>query len=115
MRRRSTCFALLAVLLHALAPLLAGAAPGAPVDHMELCTALGVVTVQVESGDAPASEPAAAEHCPICAFQAAAAVPAARAEAPCAGPVAIVASPLQRPAGFPVEPRARPRAPPQSS
>jgi len=114
-RRRSAFFALLAVLLHALTPLLAGAAPRAPVDHLELCTALGVVAVQLETGDAPASRPAAAEHCPICAFQGAVAVPIARAATPCAAPVAIVASPPQRPTALALEPRAQPRAPPPSS
>jgi len=115
MRRRSTLVALLAVLLHALAPLLANAAPGTAVEHVQLCTAQGVVTIAVESGGAPAGTSAAPDHCSVCAFHAAAALPVSIAQLQQAGASADVARaepPLPR---VPPSTTARQRAPPSYS
>jgi hypothetical protein len=116
MRRRSALLALLAVLLHALAPLLANAAPGgAAVDHVQLCTAQGIVTVEVESGGAPAGKPAAPDHCSVCAFQTVIAV------TPCAGQLLQTGARTLIPLAEQALPRfsspytARPRAPPHRS
>ena len=115
MRRRSALVALLAVVAHALAPLLANAAPGAAVDHIQLCTAQGIVTVEVDSGGVPAGSPLAAGHCSVCAFQ--------NGIAPCVA-VARIAQTIASvavPAAEQPQPRfsftysARPRAPPHHS
>jgi len=90
MRRRSALLALFAVVLHALAPLLANAAPGAAVDHIELCTAQGFVTVEVESGGAPAGRLPAPGHCPVCGFQTVIAIP------PCVGQLPQASAFLQQ-------------------
>lgn len=115
MRRRSALLALLAVLLHALAPLLASAAPGAAVDHIELCTAQGVVTVEVESGGEPAGTPPAPDHCSVCALQAVTSVPVSvvRLQQTCACAGVPVAD--QPPPRFSFSSTARPRAPPHRS
>jgi hypothetical protein len=115
MRRRSALLALLAVLLHALAPLYANAAPAGTVDHVQLCTAQGVVTVEVESGGAPAGTPSAPDHCSVCAFQGSVAAPSQAAPVPHAmADTAIAAPDLPLPRSAACV-SARPRAPPQHS
>jgi hypothetical protein len=59
---------ILALVLQALAPLLAQAAPAQPGHAIEICTATGIKTVHAdEGGGAPAqSKPAAHEHCLLC-------------------------------------------------
>lgn len=115
MRRRSALLALLAVLLQALAPLLAAAAPGPAVDHMEICTAQGVVQVAFDTGGAPAQSTIAPDHCPACATHGAMAAPVLRAQAP--RPACTVSIALRQPAAVFVVafPASRPRAPPASS
>ena len=102
--------ALLAITLHALAPLRAGATP----QQVELCTAHGVVMVQLEPDDgAPASQ--AAEHCSVCVFHAGIsgpvraqnALPAAAGSPPSLQPTPVVPAPTRT--------AARPRAPPPAS
>jgi hypothetical protein len=115
MRRRSALVALAAMLLHALAPLLANASPQAAPDHVELCTALGVVTVPVDSDGAPARAPAAPEHCPICAFQTVVAAVTATAHAPLAASANAIAVERPQPLGCSAPLGARPRAPPRHS
>ena len=102
--------ALLALALHALAPLRAGASP----QLVELCTAHGVVTVQLDGGDGVPASPAA-EHCSICVFQSANAAPLH------ALPVLQVATAgrpslkLQPAVSVPPRTASRPRAPPIAS
>jgi len=115
MRRRSALLALLAVLLHALAPLYANAAPGGTVDHVQLCTAQGVVTVEVESGGPPAGTPSAPDHCSVCAFQGGIAAPSQATPVPHAAAGSAVAAPDLPFPRFPTSVSARPRAPPQHS
>jgi hypothetical protein len=115
MRRRSALLALLAVLLHALAPLLANAAPVAAVDHIQLCTAQGIVTVEVESGGAPAGKPAAPDHCSVCAFQTVIAVIPGAGQLPQAGARTLVPVAEQALPRFSSPYTARPRAPPHRS
>jgi hypothetical protein len=113
--RRTAWIALLAVLLHAFAPLLAGAAPADAPYHVELCTALGTVTVELDAGTTPAPSRASPDHCQACAFH-------------CAAPTAARTEPAPQPAGM--RPRAfapqpaccsrtrtasRPRAPPSAA
>ena len=115
MRRRSALVALLAVVAHALAPLLANAAPGAAVDHIQLCTAQGIVTVEVDSGGVPAGSPLAAGHCSVCAFQNGIAPCVAVARIPQAiASVAVPAAEQPQPR-FSFTYSARPRAPPHRS
>ena len=73
MRRPSALAALLAVLLHTLAPLVAGAAPGGATQRVELCTAHGVVTIEVPADADGAPALAAPDHCQSCASHCAAA------------------------------------------
>jgi hypothetical protein len=114
-RRRSAFLALSAVLLQAFAPLLAGAAPGAAVDHMEICTAQGVVQVAVDADNAPGQSTVAPEHCPACATHGAVAAPALRPQAQ--QPASAVPIAVRQPAAVFVAayPASRPRAPPASS
>lgn len=114
MRRRTALAALLAVLLQAFAPLLATAAPRSAVDHVELCTAQGVVTIEVE-GEPPKTSPAP-DHCPACVFPAFAGLPLLRAvSAPPAATREILPAPDLPSIGFTFPARALPRAPPQHS
>jgi hypothetical protein len=115
MRRRSALVALAAILLHALAPLLANASPQAAVDHVELCTALGVVTVQVQSDGAPAGVPATPDHCPICAFQTTVAIASPIPQSVPASGLDAIAAERPQPPGCSAPLGARPRAPPQHS
>jgi len=114
-RRRSALVALVAILLHALAPLLANASPQTALDHVELCTALGVVTVPVDSDGAPAGAPSAPEHCPICAFQPFVASAMRSAHAPLVAAADAIAAKRPHPRACPTRLGARPRAPPQYS
>ncbi len=61
-RRFAAWIALLAIALHALAPLSARAAPAAPGEH-EICTAAGAKALP---GGAPAGDHAAGLHCLLC-------------------------------------------------
>ena len=111
MRRRRALLALLAVALHVLAPLRAGATP----QLVELCTAHGVVVVQVDAGGSPPAFPAALEHCSTCVFHAGIAGPLCE---PGAKPAAAVSPPAVRLSPIlPAVPRtaSRPRAPPFAS
>ena len=114
MMRWKVLLALLAVALHALAPLRAGAAPQQ--QQVELCTAHGVVTVQVDAeGGAPAS-PSALEHCSVCVFPAGIAAPAQAlpaAPAAAAGKLSLLRPQPVVPA--PARTAARPRVPPLAS
>lgn len=115
MRRRSALVALFAVALHALSPLLASAAPGAAVDHVQLCTAQGVVTVEVDAGGAPPASLAATDHCSVCAFQGGIAAPVRAlpaAQAAAAGKISLRPQPV---AAVPTRTASRPRAPPLDS
>jgi hypothetical protein len=115
MRSRSALLALFAVLLHAAAPLFASQARSAPAGHIELCTAQGTITVQAGGGDAPPANPAAPDHCSICAFHHCVAAAMFSAPAPQAPVYGAVSAPQR--AVPPVVPlvSARPRAPPQHS
>jgi hypothetical protein len=115
MRRRSALLALLAVLLHALAPLYANAAPAGAVDHVQLCTAQGVVTVEVESSGTPSGKPSTPDHCSVCAFQGSVAAPSQAAPVPPALAGATLAAPDLPLPYFVASESARPRAPPQHS
>jgi DUF2946 family protein len=112
--RRSALPALFAVLLQAFAPLLAGAAPGAAIDHVEICTAQGVVQVAVDTGGAP-SPSGAPEHCPACATHGA--ITASAVATPSAPPACTAAATSEHPPVVPAPTRtaSRPRAPPPSS
>jgi hypothetical protein len=113
MRRYSACVALFAVLLHAFMPLLASAAPRAAIDHVELCTAQGVVTIEADSGGAPGTP--SPDHCPDCAFHAAMPAPARSAHAP-RPPAAVPRAFARQPSSFaPPRTASRPRAPPTAS
>ena len=115
MRRRSALLALLAVLLHALAPLLANAAPGAAVDQIQLCTAQGIVTVEVEPGSAPAGTQLAPGHCPDCAFHTVIAAIPCVGQLPQASAWTLVRAAEQALPRFSSPYTARPRAPPHRS
>jgi hypothetical protein len=114
-RRRSALVALVAILLHALTPLLASASPQVVPDHVELCTALGVVTVQVEPDRAPAGAPAAPEHCPVCAFQTVVAAAMPAVGTPLAASLDAVGAERPQSHGCYAPIGARPRAPPPLS
>lgn len=110
MRRRTALLALAAIVLHALSPFMTNAAARANKETIELCTAHGVVAVQVDAGGpyAPRSSP----HCPTCACQGMAA--AGLQALPVAAAVHAAVVPINAQTHFPSPPRtaARPRAPP---
>ena len=106
--RWKSFLALLAIALHALAPLRAGATS----QQVELCTAHGVVMVQLDMGEGPPASPAA-EHCSVCAFHAAIGSSAQALPAPPAAGISLLRS---EPAAFaPTRTASRPRAPPIDS
>jgi hypothetical protein len=113
-RRRSALVALVAILLHALSPLLANASPQTVPDHVELCTALGVVTLPVDSDGAPAG-PAGPEHCPVCAFQTIALGAMSAVRTPLAATSDVIGAESPQSHGCYVSIGARPRAPPPLS
>lgn len=103
--------ALLAVALHALAPLRAGAAP----QLVELCTAHGVVMVQLDAGGGPPASPAALKHCSVCAFHGGIAGPVRAQPAAQAAAAGKLSQPPQPVVAVPVRTASRPRAPPPAS
>jgi Protein of unknown function (DUF2946) len=110
MRRCTALLALAAIVLHALAPFIANAAADANKETVELCTAHGVVAVQVDAGGpyAPRSSP----HCPACACHGMAA--AGFQALPVTAAALAAVAPIKAQTHFPAPPRtaARPRAPP---